>query len=172
MLDHHGNTNSRSNVTGPKLNGHAQLSLMGSPQAQTGHNGVNTFGTGGSTRILRLKVMAARSNVTGPKFHAHAHLPLVGPRVVQRHKLATLASIPWAQEHPQEFQGQGHGTKVKVTEPKFNAHAHLPLMGSPQAKTDHLASNILGTDRQTDRQTELGMVTIMSWNRSMWVLIS
>ena len=65
--------------------------------------------------------------------------------VVHMHKLATLASIPWAQERPQESQGQDHDPRSKVTGPKFHAHADRPLTGSPHAQTSHNGINTLGT---------------------------
>ena len=60
--------------------------------------------------------------------------------VVYTHKLAKLAAIPWTQEGTQDFQGQGHSSNVKGS--KFHAHAHLPLLGSPQA---HIGINSLDT---------------------------
>ncbi len=46
-------TELQSKVTEPKFHAHAHLSLMGSPQTQTGHVGINTMDTAASTRTPR-----------------------------------------------------------------------------------------------------------------------
>ncbi len=45
-------------------------------------------------------------------------------------KLATLASVIMAQEGPLDFQGQGHGFKVKGHRAQIACKSHLSLMGS------------------------------------------
>ena len=99
----------RSNVTGPKLHGHAHLPLMGSPQAQISHISINTLGTGASTRIPR-----SRSWIQGQRSQDQNFMPMYiyASWVAHMHKQETLASMHWAQEHPQESQGQFHGFKV------------------------------------------------------------
>ena len=60
-----------------KFYAHAHMPLMGSSQAQIGHNAINTMDTAPSTRLM-LKAIAPQSKVTETKFYANAHIPLMG----------------------------------------------------------------------------------------------
>ena len=82
-----------SKVKGHRTKFYAHLSIMGSPQTQTGHVGIHTL----HWRVYKnpkVKVMAPRPKVTGQKCMPMHIYP---SWVVHRHKLATLASIIWTQ---------------------------------------------------------------------------
>ncbi len=83
---------------------------MGSPHVQAGHTGINTLGTGASTRFPR-----SRSQLQGQRSQDQNSMPMhiYTSWVVDMKKLTTLAAKPWEQERPQDFQGQGHGPKIK-----------------------------------------------------------
>ena len=65
---------------------------MGSPHAQTGHTGINTLGTGASTRFPR-----SRSLLQGQRSQDHNTMPMhiYSSWVVHRHKQVTLVSMPF-----------------------------------------------------------------------------
>ena len=73
--------------------------------------------------------------------------------VVHTPNLVKVASILWPQLHPQQIVDRHSSvknakvevlsTRSNVTRPKFHAHAHLPLVGSPQAQTDQSGINTL-----------------------------
>ena len=113
----------------------AHLPLMGSPQAQIGYVGIYILDTGTSMTFPRSRSQCHGQRI---KFHAHAHL---ASWVVHRHKLAMLLLICWTQGH-KIFKVKLIAPRSKVTGSKFNAHAHLLLMGSSQA---HIGINILDT---------------------------
>ena len=70
--------------------------------------------------------------ITGPNF---IPMHIYPSQVVHMHKSATLASIAWTQECPQESQGQGHGSYASCI-----VHRH---------KLATLASNTLNTGGST-----------------------
>ena len=131
---------------GPKFCVHAYLPLMGSRQTHTGHVGINTLGTGASTRF-----QISRSWLQGKRSQNLNSIPMhIYPTwIVHRPKLTTLASKLWTQEGPQESHGQGHGSKAKGHRTKIQSHAHLPIMGSPHAQTGHNGINTLVTEAST-----------------------
>ena len=100
----------RPKVTGPKFHAHAHLHLMDSPHAKTDHIDINTLGTGASTRFPRSWSCLQSQRSQGQNSMLMHNYTLW---VVHVHKLATLASIPWAQKRPKDSQGQGHSSKVK-----------------------------------------------------------
>ena len=68
--------------------------------------------------------------------------------VVHNPNLTKLGSIPWPplrpqnncgqeQHCPQDFQSQGHISRVKGHRIEIPCHAHLPIMGSPQVQRGH-----------------------------------
>ena len=74
--------------------------------------------------------------------------------VVHIPKLANVSSILWPQQLPQDFEGQGHISKVKGHRGKMNANAHPPLMGSPHTQNGTGAINALDTARGTKLLTD------------------
>ncbi len=115
----------RSKVTGPKCHANAHLPLMGSSQAQTGQVCINALDTGVFIRIPR-----SRSQWQGQRSQdQNVMLMHIYPSLVaHRHKMAKMASIPWIQECPIEFQGQGHCSKVK---------GHMTNISYPCTPTPH-----------------------------------
>ena len=112
----------RSKVTGAKYYAHVHLSLMCSPQAQSGHTGINTMDIAEFTRIPR-----SRSSNQGQRSPDQKPVPMhiYHSSVVHRHRLATLVSIPWAQQHSQDCQGQGHRSMVKGHRTKISMPMHI-----------------------------------------------
>ena len=75
------------------------------------------------------------------------------------HKLATLASIPWAQGRPQDLQAQGHSSKVKGHRTEIPIHIytlwviHTLHLGKPTATLRPQLRPRKFVDGQTDGQT-------------------
>ncbi len=101
---------SRSKVTGTNFYTCAYKPCIHNPQVHIDHDGINTLDTGGSTRLPRSRPRLHgqwRQDLNSMSMHIYPSW------AVHRHGLATLTSIPWTQQHQQDFQGQGHSSKVK-----------------------------------------------------------
>ena len=136
---------------------------MGSSHAQPGHVGINTLDTGTPTRFPRSRLwpQGQRSQ------DQNSVLMHIYPTwVVYKHKLATLASIPWAQDHLQDSQGQGcwpqrQRSQDQNSMPMHNYTSwvvHTPSLGKliwipwPQWCPQKIVDG--QTDKQTDRWTD------------------
>ena len=98
------------------------------------HTGFNTLGTGSIHKIPKVRVRAPRLKVTGSKFYAHAHLPLMGSPQAQigHNDIKNLATAPSMIHEIPKLKVTA--LRSKIREPKFHAHAHLPLKSGPHTQ--------------------------------------